>query len=399
MPTTAQATEALARLNLGLHLVEMFAAEASDRKAPTEIRLFRRGTNDTEYGPLLFDELAAQTVMRRFADRGVDVCIDYDHDSFAPFGTISGQRPAAGWCKPEVRDGELWVRVLSWTEKARGLIESGEYRYFSPTVELDPDSKRVSCLLALAICNVPATHAIDALVAASVSLNQNPSKETRMDPKDTQIAELTSKLSDATAKLAAADDQLKAARSQNALVSLATTVGLASTASLEEVRTAAAGALTFRKEVLSLTGKDSDAAALGALNALKEKAAEVDDLRQKVDAANTAQLKAEFKSYLDELSTKGKDGRMLPPAKREKAEKMAVSLSGGKLSREGIEMAKEYVAEMLVTATSDGDDDAEKQPAAGGKVSGGQARMLSKMGSDPKKFADWKAKKAAEGTL
>src|SRR5262245_4428243 len=329
MSPKEQAAKLLAQLKRGVHAVEMFAAEAKDRNAPDEIRLFRKGTNDTEYGPLLFDEMAGQLVMQRFRDRGVDVCIDYDHDTFAPFGTVSGSRPAAGWCQPEVRDGELWVKVLSWTDKAREMIAAGEYRYFSPTVEVDPDTRRVTCLLAVASCNVPATHAIDALVAASVTATQ-PSKETTMDPEK-KILEMTTHLAEVKEKLAGA---------AHTLIQLAGVLGLSASASTDEVVKAVGGIVHFRKEVPGIVGKDTDASAIGAVTALKETAAEVVELRKQVEAAQTAQLSAEFATYLNDLSTTGRDGKVLTPAKRQKAEAMALKFGGGKLTKEGIEAAK-----------------------------------------------------------
>lgn len=54
--------------------------------------------------------------------RGIDLAIDYDHNS----------GPAAGWIKQaEVRDDGLWL-YIEWTPDAAERLRKKEYRYFSP---------------------------------------------------------------------------------------------------------------------------------------------------------------------------------------------------------------------------------------------------------------------------
>jgi len=55
--------------------------------------------------------------------RGIDIAIDYGHDSGGP---------AAGWVSSaEARPDGLWLFV-EWTDEAAGDIREGKYRYFSP---------------------------------------------------------------------------------------------------------------------------------------------------------------------------------------------------------------------------------------------------------------------------
>src|SRR5690606_23118612 len=73
----------------------------------------------------------AEAVLTAFAENGIDLPIDYEHQSLAA-DDKAGPVPAAGWIKAlEVRDGALWGRV-QWTPRAAELIAAREYRYLSP---------------------------------------------------------------------------------------------------------------------------------------------------------------------------------------------------------------------------------------------------------------------------
>lgn len=366
----------------------ILALSAKERTAPTEVRLFKHGENESDYGPLLFDDIAAQLVMDKYERKGVDLMIDYEHASLAPLMTASGKAKAAGWFKPEVRDGELWATDIKWTDTARAEIEAAEYRYISPCVDFDWETTRVTGLVNFALTNSPATHDLEALVAASAAMGSgNPSKETTMDPKDTRIAELER-------QAAAKDEEIKGLKGQTNVMALSAAVGLPPTATMDDVRKVAAEDHAFKREVLSLVGKDSPTLALGALTALKEQAAKVVELTTRIEASETAALSAEWKSYLDTLVTAGKDGKVLPPANRVVAEKLALSLGAGKLTKDGVEGAKEYVATMMVVASgstaASGSDAANPPPGA--PLSLSQADMLKRMGSDRPAFEEWRKK-------
>ncbi|MEW6250018.1 MAG: phage protease, partial [Planctomycetota bacterium] len=79
-------------------------------------------------GPYRLD---AEAVLTAFAEGGIDLPIDYEHQSLAA-DDKAGPVPAAGWIKAlEVRDGALWGRV-QWTPRAAELIAAREYRFLSP---------------------------------------------------------------------------------------------------------------------------------------------------------------------------------------------------------------------------------------------------------------------------
>lgn len=84
-------------------------------------------------GPYLLDGAA---VLAAFERGGIDLPIDYEHQTLSATDK-AGPVPAAGWIKQlEVREGSLWGRV-EWTEKAAHLIAQREYRFLSPVFRHD----------------------------------------------------------------------------------------------------------------------------------------------------------------------------------------------------------------------------------------------------------------------
>jgi phage I-like protein len=70
---------------------------------------------------------------RRYLENGVDLVVDYNHQSSV--AKYTGRKaPAAGWIdRMERRAGgrELWAHV-KWLDEARGLLQQRAYRYLSP---------------------------------------------------------------------------------------------------------------------------------------------------------------------------------------------------------------------------------------------------------------------------
>ena len=110
--------------------------------------------------PFLVDEASLRSMAADFRSRGVDLVIDYEHQS------LQGERaPAAGWIKDlEARGDGLWARV-DWTQQARDYLEKKEYRYFSPVLRLDPETRKPVALMHLGLTNVPAIMRLPPLVA------------------------------------------------------------------------------------------------------------------------------------------------------------------------------------------------------------------------------------------
>jgi phage I-like protein len=110
--------------------------------------------------PFEVDQESLRAMVADFRARGVDLVIDYEHQS------LQGERaPAAGWIKGlEAREDGLWGRV-DWTPQAREYLRNREYRYFSPVLKLDPQTRRPRVLMQVGLTNVPAIKCLAPLVA------------------------------------------------------------------------------------------------------------------------------------------------------------------------------------------------------------------------------------------
>jgi phage I-like protein len=129
---------------------------------PEWIRVLPRGAVELSdhREPFVVDEVSLMSMAAEFRSRGVDLVIDYEHQS------LQGERaPAAGWIKElEARGDGLWARV-DWTQQARDYLEKKEYRYFSPVLRLDPETRRPIALMHMGLTNVPAIKHLPPLVA------------------------------------------------------------------------------------------------------------------------------------------------------------------------------------------------------------------------------------------
>jgi len=143
------------------HLISLASVDSS---LPSEFLLFKIGENKTSKGTFKLDLAGLESIVKAYQDHGVDLAIDYEHQTF---GAASNGKPApaAGWFKPEARGDGLWATNVRWTEAAATMLRSKEYRYFSPTFEVDK-SNRITRLLPLALTNFPASKDQQALVAA-----------------------------------------------------------------------------------------------------------------------------------------------------------------------------------------------------------------------------------------
>lgn len=135
---------------------------ASDGKLPEWIRLLPLGEVNLADGRESFtvDAASLEQIVAAFRTRGIDMVVDYEHESLA-----GGRAPAAGWIKElQARDDGLWGRV-DWTPAASEYLKNKEYRYFSPVLRLDPETRKPLALLHMGLTNVPAINHLTPLVA------------------------------------------------------------------------------------------------------------------------------------------------------------------------------------------------------------------------------------------
>jgi phage I-like protein len=354
----------------------IFDNEGQDgkRKAPTEFRVFHAGVNKTDKGKFLFDEKAANQVIETYRQRGVPLMGDYEHQTV---NAAKNGQPAPNsiteWV-PEIRRDaqggpELWATNVKWTDKARGMLEAGEYRMFSPLFTFDDDDdRRPNWMINLALTNNPATHGQEPLVAASAETTAT---------KEQIMCELCGRLE---AKMSAMADEHRA--HLKGLVEDHTKQVESLTAKLASFEQWAAeeskehgGDLTalsaFRRDVCALSGEKTLAGAIGVLKAHKVSHEQHAALKGELAAQKTAALTAEFN---DKLGAAVKDGK-ITPAQKEFWQKQQLDLGVEK----GLAMLSGYVATLspIVSSTS------ITASAEGGEPNGltaGQIAAAQKMG-------------------
>lgn len=156
------------------------ASISNDGNVPSEIRLFQSGINHYSDGDkILFDEEAAESVMKRYREKGIDLMADYEHMSLQR-PPIEAPASAKKWV-PEVRGGDLIASSIGWTERAKSMIAAGEYRYYSVACKVDPKTGRCMEMINFALTNNPAAVGIAPLKAASaIQVQSDPPVEEKL---------------------------------------------------------------------------------------------------------------------------------------------------------------------------------------------------------------------------
>jgi phage I-like protein len=252
-----------------MKLLTLAIALTDSKEPPAAFQIFALGETPTSKGTLLFDAEAATQVMAAFQAQGNELSIDYEHQSLTDPPV---RAPAAAWFGLEVRADGLWAVNVRWTRDADAHLRAGEYRYFSPAVELDSDTGRVLRLINLALTNLPATRAMKPLVAAKDQPTPEPSMKT-----------------------------------------LLTAMGLKDTASEAEALSAF-GQLTGRfqqseQELLQLTSAASVNEAFGVIRGLKDSAAQLTKLNTRVQELEQQDREREVEALIGQGK---RDGKLAP---------------------------------------------------------------------------------------
>lgn len=146
---------------------------------PTRFRLLTSPVVELTKGKYIFDAAAAESVMAAYRAWGNDLSGDYEHQSMNP--NLTGPVPASFWSDLEVdQDGHLHAVNVKWTPVAAKALRNKEYRYVSPTFNVDAN-RRVVSIVNVALTNTPSTLNQVPLVAAR--------RGTQMPP-ETQPAEV-----------------------------------------------------------------------------------------------------------------------------------------------------------------------------------------------------------------
>jgi len=284
----------------GSQRLGFFAGLPDGAPVPSQFQVFPWGVVEIQGSEsFVVDGEAMSQVIERFSIRGLDMVIDYEHQ------TEAGSRaPAAGWIKRlEDRGKEgLWA-VVEWTDRAREYLAKKEYRYFSPVFLVSKDGRRLVELLRVALTNAPRLNWIKPITAkSSINGNDNPNGREGME-----FLEL-----------------------------LAKQIGLPGTSSAEEI-SGEVGKLKEKAEAVVACKEVMDALGVAEGAGKSETVATIHALRQKPDLTlEVAALECKLaeRDRGDLVAAALKDGK-ITPAQREWAEKY---------SREDLEGFRLFIA-------------------------------------------------------
>ncbi len=370
------------------------AFELADGKAPESFRLFRAGLNTSVKGTFLFDEEAATSVIALWIERGNDLMMDYEHMSLVKPPIIA---PAS--CKKftlEVRNGELWAVGCQWTDRARAMLEAGEYRFFSPAFHFDPETGRIYYLINCALTNNPALNAARPLMAASASADDTTPRDPDMALKKMACTGCKATLKAANEEGEGGDDAFctmclstakEGATGRKILSVLGLSLDMGEPTLLSSVESVA----RFRTEAMALTGQATLPAALGTLQGWKEKAAERDKFAGQLAELEQVQLAASFTQAVDAKVA----AKHLSPAKATEIIAKAKS-KDGRFEKDRVELALGFLSAFEAPIAS-GTEVA--QSAAGLAIDAQERAMALKMGKDPEEYAKWKAQAMLSGLI
>lgn len=116
-----------------------------------EIKILPRGHVVSQKGEFDVDEESYKLMVNHFKNRGLDLVIDYEHQTLKDV-----EAPAGGWIKElKLKEDGIYA-VVEWTKKASEYLANKEYRYLSPVVYVRKDDKKAVLLHSVALTNTPA---------------------------------------------------------------------------------------------------------------------------------------------------------------------------------------------------------------------------------------------------
>lgn len=130
------------------------AWDLPEGRAPDKVHLLPVGRIRGRDGRI-FEMTDPEELVALFDQGGIDLPIDYEHQGDDPNRQRNGPVPAAGWIKAlEVRPDGIWGDV-SWTAKARDMIQAREYRFLSPVLMHTKTGGRITRLKGASLVHRP----------------------------------------------------------------------------------------------------------------------------------------------------------------------------------------------------------------------------------------------------
>lgn len=280
-----------------------------------DIVIAQDGLNKSPIGDFVIDAEGWGHIESKFKERdGVDMVFDFDHQSMGgKYARQDGRAPAAGWIKAlRYEPGRGIIASVEWTDEARTLIRSKQYRYSSGVYNIDKKTRRVMEIVSVAITNTPATRGIEPLAASERP--EGVAKETDVMPKtgtkNKTLRERLQVMQEATPEDAAAiaDEVVEEVDEVGvAIAELKAALGLGEDVGPVDVIKAALEKIAAPADEGG-EGEDAEAAAESdALSALKErvgldKGCKVQVLARKFDELHTTRVSGEdYKAMSDRV--------------------------------------------------------------------------------------------------
>jgi phage I-like protein len=144
---------------------------------PEIVKLLPLGLVKSQKGDFVVDEESFRQIKNTFNNRGIDIVIDYEHQTLE-----NVQAPAGGWIKELLIQDEAIAAKVEWTPKAKEYLQNKEYKYLSPVVLVRKSDQKAVVLHSAALTNTPAIDGMFAIVN-SINLSEYEEGGNKMDLK------------------------------------------------------------------------------------------------------------------------------------------------------------------------------------------------------------------------
>jgi len=176
------------RARLATAFAERGILALGEIKAPLRFRIWHSGNNPGDPGDNHVTPAACARLQSAYERRGAALAIDFDHatnEQKQPDPLRRGKEPLAGYAEMQVKNGEVWLDPIRWSDCGRlyavpgvlccgkHAIETGQRGYVSPDWILDPDTREPIEILRIGLVREPGTYGIPMLAERAQASRSN----------------------------------------------------------------------------------------------------------------------------------------------------------------------------------------------------------------------------------